>query len=122
MRLAFRSLCRTPGLALAIIGALAVALAFAMASIALLDGLLLRPYPYPNLRQLQLVRDATPREGAHQGRPIAVADFLDVRSTVDAFAGLAAWRPQPMVITSPGADPERVEGAAVSAKLAELMK
>ena len=67
------------------------------------------------------MRDATPREGAHQGRPIAVADFLDVRSTVDAFAGLAAWRPQAMVITNPGADPERVEGAAVSANFTVLL-
>lgn len=121
MRLAFRSLCRAPGLAIAIIAAVAVALAFTIASIALLNGLLLRPYPYPKLRQLQLVRDAKAREGAHQGRPIAVADFIDVRTTVDAFADLAAWRPQPMVITSPGADPERVEGAAVSANFPALL-
>ena len=121
MRFAFRSLCRAPGLAIAVIGMLAAAVAFTIASIALLNGLLLRPYPYPNLSELQLVRDAKPREGAHQGRPIAVGDFLDIRTTVGAFAGLAAWRPQPMIITSSGSDPERVEGAAVSANFPALL-
>ena len=115
MRLAFRSLCRAPGLALAIIATLTVAFAFTIATFGLLNGLLLHPYPYPKLRQLQLVRDSKPREGAHQGRSIAVADFLDARSSVGAFARLTAWRPQPMVITNPGADPERVEGAAATA-------
>ena len=121
MRLALRNLCRAPGLALAIVATLAVAFAFTIASFGLLNGLLLHPYPYPKLHQLQLVRDSKPREGAHQGRAIAVADFLDARSTVNAFANLAAWRPQPMVITNPGADPERVEGVAATADFPTLL-
>ncbi len=115
MRRIFRSLRGHLGLTLTIVGTLTVALAFAIASVGILNGLLLRPYPYPNLRQLLLVRDAKPRDGAHQGRAIAVADFLDARQSVQAFASLVAWRPQPLVVTSPGAEPERVQAVAATA-------
>ena len=115
IRLAVRGLARTPALALTAIATLVVAVAFNVASISVLNALLLRPYRYPGLDQLLLIRDASPRDGAHQGRPIAVADFLDLHQSVPALAAAAAWRPQPLVITSPGSDPERVEGIAVSA-------
>jgi putative ABC transport system permease protein len=115
MRLAIRNLVRAPGLAGAILVTLTVALAFTFASFGLLDGLLVRPYSYPRLPQLQLVRDGTPREGAHQGHSIAVADFLDARQRVTAFSALTGWRPQPIVITNPNSEPERIEAAAVTA-------
>jgi putative ABC transport system permease protein len=121
MRLAIRSLVRTPGFAAAILGTLTVALAFTIASFGLLDGLLLRPYPYPRLTQLQLVRDATPREGAHQGHSIAVADFLDARRGTTAFSALTGWRPQPIVVTTPNSEPERIEAAAVTADFFETL-
>src|SRR5215472_13260092 len=115
MRRAIRNLGHHPGLVFAIVAMLTVALAFVIASLSLLNGLLVRPYPYPKLRRLMLVRDSKPREGAHRGRSIAIADFLDVRESVPAFSSVAAWRARPLVITSPGADPERVEGVAVTA-------
>jgi putative ABC transport system permease protein len=121
MRLAIRSLVRTPALAAAILSTLTVALAFTITSFGLLDGLLLRPYPYPRLTQLQLVRDATPREGAHQGHSIAVADFLDARQGATAFSALTGWRPQPIVITSPNSEPERIEAAAVTANFFDTL-
>jgi predicted permease len=114
-RFVIRGLTRTPGVALVAITTLAVAFAFNIAAAGLLNGLLLRPYQYPDLQQLMLVRDARPREGAHQGRPIAIADFLELRRTATAFSSLTAWRPQPLVVTNPGAEPERIEAAAVSA-------
>ena len=115
MRLALRSLRRHPGLVLTIVSMLTLALAFTIAGLSILNGLLVHPYPYPNLSRLLLVRDSKPREGAHQGRAIAVGDFLDARDRTPAFSQLAAWRPQPLVITSANSDPERVEGAAVTA-------
>jgi hypothetical protein len=89
MRLTLKSLARTPGLTFAIVGTLTVALAFTIATFGLLNCLLRHPYPYPKLDQLLLVSDARPREGAHQGHSIAVADFLDARRSVPAFSSLA---------------------------------
>ena len=86
-----------------------------IASAAILHRLLLYPYAYPRLPQLLLVRDSRPREGAHQSRSIAVGDFLDAQRSIPAFTALTAWRPQPLVVTGAGAEPERIEGAAVTA-------
>jgi putative ABC transport system permease protein len=115
MRRTFRSLRGHLGLTATIVGTLTVALAFVIASAGILNGLLLRPYSYRPLRQLLLVRDSKPRDGAHQGRSIAVADFLDARENVRAFSSLVAWRPQPLVVTSPGDEPERVQSIAATA-------
>jgi putative ABC transport system permease protein len=115
MRLALRSLYRSPGLSAVVIATLSVAFAFIVACAGLLNGLLLHPYGYPRLGDLLLVRDSKPREGAHQGHAIAAADFQDARSNVQAFSSLAGWRPQPIVVTRAAADAERIEGAAVTA-------
>jgi len=115
MRLAIRNLGHHPGFVFATVAMLTAALAFVIASLSLLNGLLVHPYPYPKLRQLMLVRDSKPRDGVHQGRSIAIADFLDTRESIPAFARVAAWRARPLVMTSAGADPERVEAAAVTA-------
>jgi putative ABC transport system permease protein len=121
VRFVVRGLTRNPALALVAIGTLALAIAFNGAAASLMDALLLRPYPYPDLHQLLLIRDARPREGAHQGRPLAVADFLDARDHATAFSGVAAWRPQPLVITGGGADPERIQATAVSANFFQVL-
>jgi putative ABC transport system permease protein len=115
MRSIFRNLAADAGLSVTIASTLTAAFAFLIASLSIVNGLLFHPYPYPALRQLLLVRDSTPREGAHQGRSIAVADFLDARQQIRAFSTLAGWRPQPFVITNGAAEPERVDAAAVTA-------
>jgi predicted permease len=115
MRHAFRTLHAKPALSMTVAGTLALALTFMIASVSILDGLLVRPYPYPKLQQLLLVRDAKPRDGVHQRRSVAVADFLDARESASAFESLAAWRPAPLVITNAGAEPERVESIAATA-------
>ena len=115
MRRTLRSLRGHPGMAVTIVGTLTVALAFAIASVSMLNGLLVRPYPYPRLQQLLLVRDSKPSEGAHQGRSIAVGDFRDARESARAFSSLVAWRPAPVVITSASAEPERVQSIAATA-------
>src|SRR5262252_193871 len=115
MRLAIRSLIRRPALVVTIVGMLTIALAFVIASLGVLNGLLIQPYQYPKLGQLLLIRDSKPAEGAHQGHAIASADFIDVRQTVSAFSAVTGWQAVPAVITSGGADPERVQALAVTA-------
>ncbi|HEX7136545.1 MAG TPA: ABC transporter permease [Vicinamibacterales bacterium] len=115
MKALFKSLLIHPSLPFTILATLTMAFAFVVASLSIVNGLLFHPYPYPSLAQLFLVRDSTPRDGAHQGRSVAAADFLDARETVHAFASIAGWRPFPLVITSSFSEPERVQAAAVTA-------
>jgi putative ABC transport system permease protein len=115
MRHALRNLVRAPGLAVTVVGTLTVALAFTMATAGVVDGLLFRPYQYPNLGRLLLIRDSRPREGAHQSHAIAIADLLDARERVSAFSAVTAWRAQAVVVTNAAADPEAIEGASATA-------
>src|SRR5262245_55080985 len=115
MRRTLRSLRGHFGLSLTIVSTLAIALAFTITSLSMLNGLLLRPYPYPDLVRLLLVRDAKPREGAHQRQAIASGDFLSIRHSTTAFSSLVAWRPQPVVVTGSGVEPERVQSIAATA-------
>jgi predicted permease len=115
LRIAIRNIVQRPLAAGVVVGTLALALAFNVAAASVLTALLERPFSYPDLDQLVLVRDGSPREGVHQGRAIAAADLLDIRRSVGSFASLTAWRPTPLVITSAGADPESIDAAAVSA-------
>lgn len=94
---------------------LGLGIAFNVISFSILSGLLQRPFGYAELRRLVLVRDARPTDGAHQARAISAADFFDLRSSVPAIDSLAAFRAAPLVITSAGADPERIEAVAVTA-------
>lgn len=121
VRFGFRTFLRSPGIALVVVSTIGIAVAFNGAAASVLEALLVHPYRYPALGQLLLVRDARPREGAHQGRPLAVGDVEDIRASVSAFASVAVWRPTPLVVTSAGADPERIEGAAVSAEFFALL-
>jgi putative ABC transport system permease protein len=98
-----------------VVATLTVAVAFNVVSSSVLTALLERPFPFPDLGRLVLVRDARPTDGAHQGRAIAPGDFLDLRSSITGFSALSAYRATPLVITSTGADPERVEAIAVTA-------
>jgi putative ABC transport system permease protein len=121
VRFALRSLARRPLVSVTVTATLAVALAFNVASASVLSALLQHPFPYSGLDALVLVRDARPREGVHQGRAIAAADFYDLRQSVAAFASLAAFRSAPVVITSAGQDPEYLEATAVSANFFTML-
>jgi predicted permease len=110
-----RKLRTHAGLSLTILATLTMAFAFVVASLSIVNGLLFHPYPYPALDRLLLVRDAAPRDGAHQGRSLSPADFLDVRTAIAALSSVAGWRPYPLVVTSAFSEPERVQAAAVTA-------
>jgi len=121
VRFAVRSVVQRPVLAATVAGALGIALAFNVASASVLTALLQHPFAYPDLDRLVLVRDARPRDGVHQGRAVAAADFLDLRRSVTAFDAAAAFRPSPAVVTSAAADPESVEATAVTANFFSML-
>ena len=97
-----------------LVATLAVGIGFNVVSLAVMGALLYRPFPYPALGELMLVRDARPTDGAHQSRAIAAADFFDLRS-LRALLAATAFRSAEAVMTSPNSDPEQIEASAVTA-------
>jgi len=115
-----RSLRRRPGPAAGALLVLAAGLGFNTAAFSILNTLLFRPYPYPALGELVIVRDHRLADGAHQGNPIASGDFVELRRNNRAFADVAAFHTVPLLLTGVG-DPERIEAGAVSTSFFETL-
>jgi putative ABC transport system permease protein len=120
MRFVGRSFTGRPGLAIGAFLVLAAGLGFNTAAFSILNTLLFRPYPYPRLGELVIVRDHRLAEGAHQGNPIAPGDFVDVRRDNRVFTDVAAFHAQPLLLTGSG-EPERIEGLAASASFFDIL-
>jgi hypothetical protein len=91
---------------------LTLGLGLGTAAFSLIDGVLLRPLPYPSADRLLLLKATVPPEGRDTVE-ITYADAHDIASGTDVFDGLAALIPYAgaTTITDP---PSRIEGFEVS--------
>jgi len=91
-RLALQREAAGPRTGFTLIAALKLALGIGAntAIFSTVNALLLRPYPFPNLDRLMLLRESDPN---HPGEDrTAPADYLDIRSQGKAFSDIAAFR------------------------------
>ncbi|MBW3552306.1 MAG: ADOP family duplicated permease [Gemmatimonadetes bacterium] len=118
---AFRSLRRSPGFALLVIGTLAVGIGGAAAIFSLVNTLLLKPLPFPAEEQLVRMRDEVARPGEDPWRYNSSArSYVALRERSGIFQGVIAQRYRPMVLTAPG-EPVRVIGIGVSSGWTEVL-
>src|SRR5258708_13900249 len=90
LKLAFRSLRRSPNYALAAAAALALAIGANTALFSLIEATLLRPFPYPHPEQALIVRDTC---AVFPDSSVSYPNFLYWRAhTRDLFSGMAAFR------------------------------
>ena len=111
IRYALRSLRRHPGFTLTAVLTLGLGLGANTAIFSTVNGVLLRPLPFPEPERLVTVW------GYHAsiGREAAsLPDFLDWRREARSFAGLAAWANTQFNLTGAG-EPVVVRGALVTA-------
>jgi putative ABC transport system permease protein len=111
LRHAVRGLAKAPGFALIAIVTLALGIGVNSAVFSLVEGLLLRPLPYPHPDGLVRVYQTDP--GTLE-RAVAPANFLDWRNESRSFEGLAAFTVRRRNLLS-GDEPEQVQVASVSA-------
>ncbi len=90
LRYSARRLVRNPGFTLTALLTLAIGIGANTAIFSTVNALLLRPYPFPSLDRLMLLREAdTNRPGDDRCAP---ADYLDIRTQSRAFSDVAAFR------------------------------
>ncbi len=111
-----RRLLRSPGFSALAIGILALGLGAALAVFEVADAVLLRPLPFERPEALVT---AWQLNGATQ-ITVDGADFLDWRAQASAFDAMAAVSARAFTLTG-GDEPERVEGAIVSADFFPLL-
>jgi putative ABC transport system permease protein len=116
---ALRALRRAPGFATAAILTLALGIGANTAIFSVVNGVLLRPLPFPDDDRLVWVWGRSPlREYSNLSFP----DFVDFREQVGAFERLSAVTAfTPLVNLTAGDRPEQVQGTLVAADFFETL-
>src|SRR5215510_8401257 len=86
-----RMLAKNPGFSLIAILSIAIGVGANAAMFSVADGLVLRPLPVPDARELMVVSTTTPT-GQVRNNAISYPDFIDLRDRAQRFEALAATR------------------------------
>jgi hypothetical protein len=116
LRVALRSLAKTPGTAFAYVFILALALGANIAVFSVAEAVLLRPLPYERPRELVTVHSAATSEFGL----FNLAEFCEYRERTRTFAGLAALGTFNTNLVD-GGEAQLVQGLRVSPQLFDLL-
>ena len=114
LRYALRGLRKSPGFAAAAIATLALGIGANAAIFSLVDGVLLRPLPFPEEERIVYFDGNNPLQGITDSN-ISFLDFTDWSKQIDLFAATATYWVGNANLGANGAEPERVPRAGVSA-------
>src|SRR5690348_14692979 len=110
IRVGLRALRKNPGFTVVAVLTLALGIGATTAIFSVVNGILLRPLPYPEPSRLVVVRE---RNKSGTDSRVAAANFLDWRQQSRSFAGLAVYQDEGMVTILGGDEPVRSEATAV---------
>ena len=117
VRYAIRQLTTTPGFSAVAILTLALGIGATTAIFSVVNGVLLRPLPYPHPETLVRVHEIVDKFGRFS---VAPASFLDWRQQNTVFDHIAAFNSAGATLQTVDG-PERVQGAVVSSDLFDLL-
>ena len=104
LRYGLRQFRRAPLFAATAVITLALGIGANAAIFSVLNGIILRPLPYPNARQLMAVSAQSPRLGL-ANVPLSAPEYLELRAVNQSFAAIGAFMPGDANLT--GADRAR---------------
>lgn len=117
LRYAFRSLLRAPGFTFVAVFTLAIGIGANSAIFSVVNGVVLRPLPYPDAERLIEVLALDRRGGEARASTL---DFLDVRAQAGALESLAAYTGRGFTFAD--GEPELVLGQTVSPDLFRTLR
>lgn len=116
VRQAARGLVRNPGYSAGVLLTLALGIGAAAAVFALIDGVLMKPLPYPDADRLVLIR----QQNLQDEWNTSVVDFRAVEEQARSFEAVAAMRSMDVIVTD-GPEPQWVSARWVTAGFFEVM-
>ena len=117
LRYALRMLAKNPGFTLIAVLTLALGIGANTALFSVVDGVLLRPLPYPRPNELVVISEKTAN---FERSSISYPNFLDWQRGNSTFAAMAAYRSDDFSITGSG-ESERVRVGMVSANFFSIL-
>src|SRR4051812_19160458 len=99
LRLAFRSLAKTPGFTFIAIITLTVGIGLNVSMFSLVNSLLLQPLPFPQSERLIKLHRATPQNSRGGFAP---ADYLDLKRAEAPFGQFAGYTNTDVALSEPG--------------------
>ena len=90
VRHAIRSLARRPGFTVTAVATLALGIGASVAVFSVVDGVLLRPLPYPDADRIVSIETLWTETG-RSSQDVSGPDFLDWQAQSDAFESMAAY-------------------------------
>ena len=118
LRFALRQMARHPGFSALLVLTIAVAIGGNVAIFSALEGIVLRPLPYPEAHRLVAVWETPEGEGWRQ--PFTGPDYLDVREQAGTLEEFGVVNTRSFNIAGE-AESTRIQGAACTASLLELL-
>src|SRR5262245_4792003 len=119
LRYGARMLLKNPGFTLIAVITLSLGIGANTAIFSVVDGVLLRPLPYPGHERLLMVWGKFPNLGLTK-LGLSQLEYVRLRSESDTFAQVGAFRGSMVTLTGTG-EPERVAAALASANLFETL-
>jgi putative ABC transport system permease protein len=118
LRYGLRLLSRSPGFALAAIVSLALGIGANTAIFSVVNTVLLRPLPYPDVDRVMMVWDSNPSRGWDQFA-VSPGNFVDWQARQTVFDTLVALRTRSLVLTGHD-EPERLSGLLATEQFFDL--
>jgi putative ABC transport system permease protein len=111
VRYGWRALLRTPSFTLTAIAVVAIGIGANTAAFSITDFVLLRPLPFPQPDRLVKMWERTP---GYPRLEMSPENYRDWKRLSHSFSSMGALWTIASNLSTPGADPERVNGAAVT--------
>src|SRR4029450_2585783 len=120
LRYAARTVTRNRGFTTVAVLCLAVGIGVNSTIFSVVNGVILKPYPYPDSDRIFFVSSASKRLDVRQGA-ISSADFKDLRDQSTTLLSLAAFGGRSLTISDRTSEPERYLGSMISWNLFDLL-
>src|SRR6185436_11043542 len=120
IRYALRGLWTSRGFTTIAVLCLAFGIGLNTTIFSIVDGVLLKPYPYRDSERILIVRGANEKLGTDDSS-VSAPDALEFETNTKAFSEMAGLQYRSLTISDNGAEPERYPGAAITWDLFPLL-